>query len=77
MKLIKLMVTLLTLLGVGVLVGCSGSSSKSPDITDSIRKSLDQVGLKDIAVSKHREKGMRPSADNKLPVRTIRHKLNP
>jgi hyperosmotically inducible periplasmic protein len=58
MKTIKLMVTLLTLLGVGVLVGCSESSSKSPDITDSIRKSLDQAGLKDVAVSQDRDKGI-------------------
>jgi hyperosmotically inducible protein len=58
MKTIKLMVTLLTLLGVGVLVGCSGSFTKSPDITASIRKSLDQAGLKDVAVSQDRDKGI-------------------
>jgi hyperosmotically inducible protein len=58
MKTIKLMVTLLTLLAIGVLVGCSESSTKSPDITDSIRKSLDQAGLKDVAVSQDRDKGV-------------------
>ena len=38
-------------------VGCS-STSKSPDVSDSIRKSLDQPGLKDVSVSQDRDKGI-------------------
>ena len=58
MKTIKLMVTLLTLLAIGVLAGCSGTSAKSPDVSDSIRKSLDQAGLKGVSVSQDRDKGI-------------------
>jgi hyperosmotically inducible protein len=41
----------------GALVGCS-DTSKSPDVTDNIRKSLDQAGYKDVSVSQDREKGV-------------------
>ncbi len=58
MKTTKLLVTLLTLLAIGTMVGCSGPSSKSPDVSDSIRKSLDQAGLKDVSVSQDRDKGV-------------------
>jgi hyperosmotically inducible protein len=58
MKMIKLMAMLLTLLAIGVLLGCSGDSAKSPDVSDSIRKSLDQAGLKDVSVSQDRDKGI-------------------
>src|SRR5208283_3912095 len=57
MKALKPYLTLLALLGVGTLVGCS-AMSKSPDITQSLRKSLDQAGLKDVTVSQDREKGV-------------------
>jgi hypothetical protein len=40
MKKVKLLLTLLTLLIVGTLLGCSGTT-KSPDVSDGIRKSLD------------------------------------
>jgi len=33
-------------------------SIKSPDVSDSIRKSLDQAGLKDVSVSQDRDKGI-------------------
>jgi hyperosmotically inducible protein len=58
MKLLKLSVTVLALLVVGVLHGCSGTAAKSPDVSDSIRKSLDQSGLKDVSVSQDRDKGI-------------------
>jgi len=48
---------LLTLLIVGTLAGCSGTR-KSPDVSDSIRKSLDQAGLQDVSVSQDRDKGV-------------------
>ena len=58
MKTTKLLVTLLTLLAIGTMVGCSRASSKSPDVSDSIRKSLDQAGFKDVSVSQDRDKGV-------------------
>jgi hyperosmotically inducible periplasmic protein len=58
MKKIIISVVMLTLLVVGFLAGCSGTSLISPDVTDSIRKSLDQAGLKEITVSQDRDKGI-------------------
>jgi len=49
---------MLTLLAVGTLAGCSGTPRKSPDVSDSIRKSLDQAGFKDVSVSQDRDKGI-------------------
>ena len=57
MKTHKLSLTLLALLVVGTLVGCS-TSTKSPDVSDSIRKSLDQAGLKAVSVTQDRDKGV-------------------
>jgi hyperosmotically inducible periplasmic protein len=39
------------------LAGCSGTT-KSPDVADNIRKSLEQSGLKDVSVSQDRDKGV-------------------
>jgi hyperosmotically inducible protein len=58
MKTIKLFCTVLVLLSIGTLVGCSAGSTKSPDVADSIRKSLDQAGLKSISVTQDRDKGV-------------------
>ena len=58
MKKLKLFFTLLTLLAVGILAGCSGTAVKSPDVSDSIRKSLDQAGFKDVTVGQDRDKGI-------------------
>jgi hyperosmotically inducible protein len=49
---------MLTLLAVGTLAGCSGTPRKSPDVSDSIRKSLDEAGFKDVSVSQDRDKGI-------------------
>jgi osmotically-inducible protein OsmY len=57
MKTRKLLVTLLTLFIVGTLTGCS-STTKSPDVSESIRKSLDQADLKDVSISQDRDKGV-------------------
>jgi hyperosmotically inducible periplasmic protein len=57
MKTLKRCLTLLALLLVTTLVGCS-TTKKSPDVSDSIRKSLDQAGLKDVSVSQDRDKGV-------------------
>lgn len=48
---------LLTLVIAGTLAACS-SMQKSPDVADSIRKSLDQSGYKDVSVSQDRDKGV-------------------
>jgi hyperosmotically inducible periplasmic protein len=58
MKTIKLCLSLLALLVVGTFIGCSGTARQSPDVSDSIRKSLDQAGLKDVSVSQDRDKGV-------------------
>jgi len=48
----------LALLVVGILAGCSQTPTQSPDVSDAIRKSLDQAGLKDVSVAQDREKGV-------------------
>ena len=50
----------LTLLLVGTLTvtGCSETSTKSPDVVDGIRKSLDQARLTNVSVSQDRDKGV-------------------
>src|ERR1700680_2313877 len=58
MKKIRLSLTMLALLAAGALAGCSGTVTKSPDVSDNIRKSLDQTGLKDVSVSQDRDKGV-------------------
>lgn len=58
MKTMKLLVALPLLLTVGILTGCSQTAVKSADVSDSIRKSLDQAGLKNISVSQDRDKGI-------------------
>ncbi len=58
MKTLKLCLALLVLLTVGSFGGCSSASSKSPDVSGNIRKSLDQAGLKSVNVSQDRDKGV-------------------
>jgi hyperosmotically inducible periplasmic protein len=54
----RLSLAMVALLAVGILAGCSQTASKSPDVSDSIRKSLDQAGFKDVTVSQDRDKGI-------------------
>lgn len=56
MKARKLLLSVLPLFLVGT-TGCS-DSNRSPDVTDNIRKSLDQAGYKDVKVSEDRDKGV-------------------
>jgi hyperosmotically inducible protein len=56
MKARKLILSVFSLLVAGMLSGCS--ANKSPDVTENIRKSLDQAGFKDISVSQDRDKGV-------------------
>ena len=58
MKKLRLSAAMLTLLAVGILAGCSGTPAKSPDVSDSIRKSLDQAGFKNVSVRQDRDKGI-------------------
>lgn len=73
--------SLLMLLAIGTLVGCSSAPTKSPDVTDGIRKSLDNSGLKDVSVSQDREKGVVTlgghvgSASDKSQAETIANSL--
>jgi hyperosmotically inducible protein len=58
MKKLRLSVAMVALLAVGLLTGCSQTATKSPDVSDSIRKSLDQAGFKNVSVSQDRDKGI-------------------
>src|ERR1700730_878465 len=58
MKKLRLSLAMVALLAVGILAGCSQTATKSPDVSDSIRKSLDQAGFKDVTVSQDRDKGI-------------------
>ncbi len=58
MKTMKLLFPLLMLVAVLILAGCSQTAVKSADVSDSIRKSLDQAGLKNVSVSQDRDKGI-------------------
>ena len=42
---------------VGILLGCSAATT-SPDVSDSIRTSLDQAGLTEVTISQDRDKGV-------------------
>jgi osmotically-inducible protein OsmY len=57
MKVSKLFLAVVPVILAGALAGCS-DTNKSPDVTDNIRKSLDQAGYKDVSVSQDREKGV-------------------
>jgi hyperosmotically inducible periplasmic protein len=57
MKTFRLLAALLSLLALGALAGCSGTTA-SPDVTAAIRSTLDQAGLKDVSVSQDRDKGV-------------------
>jgi hyperosmotically inducible protein len=56
MKATRLTILGFPLLVAGLLSGCS--DSKSADVTDNLRKSLDQAGFKDVSVSEDRDKGV-------------------
>jgi hyperosmotically inducible periplasmic protein len=58
MRVLKLTAAIAALALVGSFSACSDTHSKSPDVTGSIRRSLDQAGLRDVSVSQDREKGV-------------------
>jgi osmotically-inducible protein OsmY len=57
MRNLRLSFAMLTLFVGAVLAGC-GATAKSPEVSDNIRASLDQAGLKDVSVSQDRDKGV-------------------
>jgi hyperosmotically inducible protein len=58
MRILKMMATGIALVTIGSLSACSDAQTKAPDLTASIRRSLDQAGLKDVSVSQDRDKGV-------------------
>jgi osmotically-inducible protein OsmY len=58
MKLLKPCLSVVVVVAVGTLVGCSTAPAKTADVSDSIRTSLDQGGLKDVSVTQDRDKGV-------------------
>jgi osmotically-inducible protein OsmY len=58
MKTLRPSLALLAVAIVGTLAGCSTTSTKAPDVSDSLRASLDQAGLKDVSASQDRDKGV-------------------
>jgi hyperosmotically inducible periplasmic protein len=58
MKSTKRFFSIGTLLILAGLAACSNTPTKSPDVTDNLRRSLDQAGLKDVSVSQDRDKGV-------------------
>jgi osmotically-inducible protein OsmY len=55
---LRLSFAMLTLFAEGILAGCFATATKSPNVSDSIRKSLDEAGFKDVSVSQDRNKGI-------------------
>ena len=58
MKTFKTYLSLLALVVVGTLVGCSTASTKAASVSDSVRAALDQAGFKDVSAIQDRDKGI-------------------
>jgi osmotically-inducible protein OsmY len=58
LKTVNLCSAVLALLVAGIAAGCARTSAKSPDVSASVRTSLDQAGLKDVSVTEDRDKGV-------------------
>jgi osmotically-inducible protein OsmY len=58
MKALKLTLTVLSVAIAGALAGCSTNSAKAPEVSSSLRGSLDQAGFKDVSVSEDHDKGV-------------------
>lgn len=57
-KTLKPCLSLLAVVAIGTLIGCSTTSNKTADVSASIRASLDKAGYKDVSVSQDRDKGV-------------------
>jgi osmotically-inducible protein OsmY len=58
MKTLKPCLSLLAVVIIGTLAGCSMKSTRSADVAGGIRTSLDQAGLKDVGVTEDHDKGV-------------------
>ena len=58
MKIFPRHAVVILMAGACALVGCSTTATQAPDVTDAIRKSLDQPPFKDVSVSQDRDKGV-------------------
>jgi hyperosmotically inducible protein len=58
MKSLRTILALIPVLLVSSVIGCDNTPPKSPDVADTIRKSLEQSGYKDVSVSQDRDKGV-------------------
>jgi hyperosmotically inducible protein len=58
MKMLKPCLSVLAIALAGALAGCSTASTKAPDVTGSLRTSLDQAGLKDVSVNQDVDKAV-------------------
>jgi osmotically-inducible protein OsmY len=58
MKMLKPCLSLLAVVTLGALVGCSTTSTKAADVTAALHSSLDQADLKDVSIKQDRDKGV-------------------
>src|ERR1035441_1168661 len=58
MKMFKSCLSLLAAVVIGTLIGCSATSTKTADVSASLRTSLDKAGYKDVSVTQDRDKGV-------------------
>jgi len=58
MKTYQPCLAVIAVLGFGVLAACSATSTKSADVSGTVRTSLDQAGFKDVSASQDRDKGV-------------------
>jgi len=58
MKTLRPCLSLLAVVLVGALAGCSTTPTKAADVSDSVRKSLDQAGFKGVSANQDRDKGV-------------------
>jgi hyperosmotically inducible protein len=58
MKAAHLLVASVVLITLAPVFACRDFGAKSPDVSDSVRKSLDQQGLKEVTVAQDRDKGI-------------------
>src|SRR5579864_1929454 len=64
MKMLKPCLSLLAVVLVGTLAGCSTNVNRAADVSGIIRTSLEQAGLKGVTVSQDRDKGVVTLAGN-------------
>ena len=58
MKTFKSCLPLLAVVVIATLAGCSMKSTKTADVSGSVRTALDQAGLKDVSVTQDHDKGV-------------------